>query len=81
MFAACSYIAQVNKFVQTSCLLSEFKNMNIFHSQLSQALLGIVVNLLLLKCVSLLRLNKAMAAAVSTWKPIFSNLLWLLVAY
>lgn len=55
--------------------------MNIFHSQLSQSLIGVVVNLLLLKCVSLLRLNKAMAAAVSTWKLIFSNLLWLLVAY
>ncbi|XP_042607838.1 polycystic kidney disease 1 like 1 [Cyprinus carpio] len=49
-----------------------------FCEQLSQSLLGVVVNLLLLKCVSLLRLNKAMAAAVSTWKLIFSNLLWLL---
>uniref|UniRef100_A0A8C1U2C3 Uncharacterized protein n=1 Tax=Cyprinus carpio TaxID=7962 RepID=A0A8C1U2C3_CYPCA len=66
---------------QTSCLLSEFKNVNVFYQQLSQSLLGVVVNLLLLKCVSLLRLNKAMAAAVSTWKLIFSNLLWLLVAH
>ncbi|XP_043083010.1 polycystic kidney disease 1 like 1 [Puntigrus tetrazona] len=49
-----------------------------FCEQLSQSLLGIVVNLLLLKCASLLRLNKAVAAAVSTWKLIFSNLLWLL---
>ncbi|XP_073686658.1 polycystin-1-like protein 1 [Garra rufa] len=50
-----------------------------FSEQLSQSLLGVVVNLLLLKCVSLLRLNKVVAAAVSTWKLIFSNLLWLLV--
>ncbi|XP_039523028.1 polycystic kidney disease 1 like 1 [Pimephales promelas] len=49
-----------------------------FCEQLSQSLLGAVVNLLLLKCVSLLRLNKAVAAAVSTWNLIFSNLLWLL---
>ncbi|XP_077100644.1 polycystin-1-like protein 1 isoform X2 [Siphateles boraxobius] len=49
-----------------------------FCEQLSQSLLGAVVNLLLLKCVSLLRLNKAVAAAVSTWNLIFSNLFWLL---
>jgi len=58
-----------------------FKYEHIYNSQLSQSLLGAVVNLLLLKCVSLLRLNKAVAAAVSTWNLIFSNLLWLLVAY
>ncbi|XP_067290401.1 polycystin-1-like protein 1 [Pseudorasbora parva] len=49
-----------------------------FCEQLSQSVLGGVVNLLLLKCVSLLPLNKAVAAAVSSWNVIFSNLLWLL---
>ncbi|XP_073796725.1 polycystin-1-like protein 1 isoform X2 [Danio rerio] len=49
-----------------------------FCEQLSQSLLGIVVNLLLLKCLHLLRLNKTVAAAVVTWKLIFSNLIWLL---
>ncbi|XP_059380022.1 polycystin-1-like protein 1 [Carassius carassius] len=49
-----------------------------FCEQLSQSLLGVVVNLLLLKSVSFLRLNKTMAAAVCTWKLIFSNLLWIL---
>ncbi|XP_050953668.1 polycystic kidney disease 1 like 1 isoform X2 [Labeo rohita] len=49
-----------------------------FSEQLFQSLLGVVGNLLLLKCVSLLRLNKVVAAAASTWKLIFSNLLWLL---
>ncbi|XP_051538185.1 polycystic kidney disease 1 like 1 [Myxocyprinus asiaticus] len=48
--------------------------------QLSQSLLGIVVGFLLLKCVLFLRLNKAVAAAVSTLKQIFSNLLCLLVS-
>nr|XP_055037858.1 LOW QUALITY PROTEIN: polycystic kidney disease 1 like 1 [Misgurnus anguillicaudatus] len=39
---------------------------------------GIAVNLLLLKCVLFLRLNKTLAGAVSTLNQIFSSLLWLL---
>ncbi|KAI7792791.1 putative polycystic kidney disease protein 1-like 1 [Triplophysa rosa] len=50
----------------------------LFCEKLSLAIHGIVVNLLLLKCVLFLRLNKTAAAAVSALKHIFSSLLWLL---
>ncbi|XP_056594831.1 polycystic kidney disease 1 like 1 isoform X1 [Triplophysa dalaica] len=45
--------------------------------KLSLAVHGIVVNLLLLKCLLFLRLNKT-AAAVSASKQVISSLLWLL---
>ncbi|XP_066497585.1 polycystin-1-like protein 1 [Hoplias malabaricus] len=49
--------------------------------QTSRSLHGILVFLLLMKCLHVLRLNEVMTAAVSTTSLIFSGLLWPLIFF